>query len=279
MKNFARQAKAGVQVKDSHEYKNGFGRTFDGKYESGENRVVSGLRLTRNMPLGEGKSYPESNAFITAIEDEIITQVSIGAYGGDLICNICDASMYSSRDCYHWPLCTYLITDDDGAKEQVVCTATYVGGKLREVSLVDKGACPGAEIMKSRLARHVEDGCISDSHIYLVKSMYGFADGTGFGYSDSGTVKSVVGSGDLDDSDTSGMDDSDDGVDDSVDKVVDGASGSMDQGDSSGDKSVGDPADVIYDDNGDDKMNLEEAKQEIARLEKERGYGKAGEEG
>jgi len=250
LKNFARGAKAGVQVKDSHEYKNGFGKTFDGKYESGENRVVSGLRITRNMPLGDNKSYPISDSFITAIEDEIITQVSIGAYGGDLICNICDASMYGSRDCYHWPLCTYLI-DTDGVKEQVVCTATYVGGKLREVSLVDKGATPGAEIIKQRLEDHIEKGIISDSQIYLVKSMYGVEDGIGFGYPSSGTVSSR-------DLKSLGMDKTGEPVGGDPDPAdADYDSGTADVDNSGNSKNT-----------GDDKVDIEKAKQEIDRLNK-----------
>ena len=232
LRNFARQAKSGVQVKDSHEWKNGFGRTFDAKYEKSESRVVSGLRITRDMPLGDSKSYPNSDAFVTAIEDEIITQVSIGAYGGDLVCNICNASMYSSRDCYHWPLITYLVTDDDGVKEKVVCTATYVGGKLREVSLVDKGACPGAEILKVRLDDQLEKGIISDSHLYLVKSMYGLPEGMGFSYP-SGDL-GVGGSGLSD----SGTDDLDKLVDDSVDDLdsVDSINGSGDSNNSGDEK-------------------------------------------
>lgn len=298
LKNFARDAKAGVQVKDSHEYKNGFGRTIDGRYDDAENRVLSGLRISRDMDLGENKSYPNSNSFIMAIEDEIITQVSIGAYGGDLICNICDASMYSSRDCYHWPLITYLISDDEGRKEAVLCTATYVGGKLREVSLVDKGACPGAEILKSRLEGQVSEGVISDSHVYLVKSMYGFAEGTSFSHpsmrcDDPNTkivdsVKDKVGDSDTDknsntdtdnihvadmdrlDFDDSKLDQAKSKNDDNVDKLEGSKSDPaddefVDDDDSSNDN---DDTDNSKDNRGDDTMDLDQAKKEIARLEK-----------
>ena len=186
--NFGLQSDVGVQVKDSHQYNNGFGKTFDGRYDESAERVLCGLRISKNWPLSSSHSYGNSNIFIEAILDEVITEVSIGAYGGDLVCNICDASMYMSSECYHWPLVTYRITDDEGVVEEILCTARYVDGHLREVSLVDKGACPGADIIEARLLDHANRGIVSVPQVKLLKSVYGVSDGTGFSYPKSGIV-------------------------------------------------------------------------------------------
>ena len=183
--NFGRESKAGVQVKDSHSYRNGFGRTFDGKYDKAEDRVTCGLRLSRGYPL-TSDSYQDSDTFIKAIIDGVIEYVSIGAYGGELICNICDESMYRSRDCYHWPLIVYRITDDKGVIEEITCTANYINGHLREVSLVDKGATPDAGIL-ARLDDHLQKGIISDSDLYLVKGMYGVPSGAAYSFGEEVT--------------------------------------------------------------------------------------------
>lgn len=179
----------GVQVKDSHLRQNGFGVTFDNEYHEEAGNVTAGLRITRGMPLGEGAgglfgggiSYKTSDAFIVAIEDGIIKEVSIGGFGGDLICQMCNESMIrADSSCRHWPLEEYEILVD-GKKKTVTCYAEYIGGKLREVSLVDKGACPGAEI-QNRFDDHIAKGYIPDSHLYAIKSRYGIIDNKSFSF-------------------------------------------------------------------------------------------------
>lgn len=247
LENFAMDATEGVQVKDSHEFRNGFGRTFDAVYEevaNSEGRVLSGLRISRQMPL-DGKSYSISDGFIQAIEDEVITQVSIGAYGGEFVCNICGAFVYSSMDCYHWPLRTYDIADDDGNKTEVECTWTYIDGRLREVSLVDCGACPGAGIVEARLESQLRDKKISSVDAGLVKSMYQLSERSGYSF--------PSGMGASGDGDGSGVDD--------IDSGTSGDSGSdIDKVDK---KTV----DLNVKDKGDNKMDLEQATQKIAELE------------
>lgn len=189
LKNFG--GASGVQVKDSHLRQNGFGVTFDNEYNESLGNVTAGLRISRGMPLGEGSgglfggavSYKTSDAFITAIEDEIIKEVSIGAYGGDLICKICNMSMLKTYDCEHWPLEEYEV-NIDGVKKTVVCYAKYIDGKLREVSLVDKGACPGAEF-QNRLDGHITKGVIPESQLYAIKARYGVMDNKSFSFPDA----------------------------------------------------------------------------------------------
>jgi len=246
LENFARDATSGVQVKDSHEFRNGFGRTFDGVYEEvidSEGRVLSGLRISRGMPL-DGKSYSVSDGFIQAILDEVITQVSIGAYGGQFVCNICNAFVYESYDCYHWPLRTYDIADDDGNKQEVECTWTYIDGRLRELSLVDCGACPGAGIIEARLESQLKEGRISAMDAGMVKSMYQLPERSGYSFpSELSGSGGAFGSGVDGGSDTSSVDIGN-GVDDGLSK-------------GSKDSKV----------KGDIRMDLEQATQRISELE------------
>jgi len=193
LRNFAKDADVGVQVKDGHSYNHGFGVTFDGEYISKEKdiKVLSGLRISRGYELGVRSSYRTSDVFIKAIGDGVISDVSIGAYGGKLICNICKDDMFGSNGCYHWPGRTYELIDSKDNVSRVVCTATYDGGSLREVSLVDKGACPGAEIL-ARLDHHVRGGHISGSDLSYVKGMYGILDNNFTSVGDPGVNSSGV---------------------------------------------------------------------------------------
>lgn len=183
LKNFARDASNGVQVKDSHMRKNGFGKTSNGKYIEDKKETIAQLTIRRDMPLSSDASYPMSNGFIMAIESEIITEVSVGAYGGELVCRLCNQSMFRSSECTHWPGIEYDIIIDD-KKERKLCTAEYINGKLREVSFVDKGACPGAEILL-RLDNFIKKGIIPDKDIILVKAMYSIPNNTDFSFSSS----------------------------------------------------------------------------------------------
>ena len=260
LENFALDATSGKQVKDSHEYYNGFGRTFDGVYEEGDGedvigRTLSGLRLSRSMDL-DGKSYSTSDGFVQAIEDEIITQVSIGAYGGEFVCNICGASIKTSRDCYHWPLLSYEITDEDGSKEDIICSWTYINGRLREVSLVDCGACPGAGILEARLEDQLSKGMIPDEHLYVVKGMYGILDRTGYSFSGGDPLDQPFVVDSKKSTGTSSMDL----------KVVDKGKDEVKAKDKLVDSSVGSDGEQNLEGSG---MNLEQATQEISRLETE----------
>lgn len=259
LQNFARDASIGKQVKDSHEYMNGFGKTFDGVYEEsggegGVPRTLSGLRISRSMPL-DGKSYSVSDGFIQAIQDEVITNVSIGAYGGYFVCNICGSIIdrTSVNDCFHWPLCEYEVADEDGNKQMKVCYWTYHDGRLREVSLVDCGACPGAGILEARLEDQLSKGLISDEHLYVVKGMYKFMDRTGYSFGGMDPVDApYVGDPSKSPGTSSG--------DGSVDDKVDGSDNSVDDNSVDIEKNV---EGALM------SMTLEQATQEISRLDTE----------
>ena len=144
--NFAEDLARGVQFKDSHGRGQGFGVSEDGTFSEGE---VSGVfKLIRGWPLNN-VSYPNSDVFIDAIEEGVITRVSVGFKGGRHICSICstdenDVDLWS-RACYHWPGREYEVIRN-GKEMTEVCTVEIDNARLVEVSAVSSGSNPDAEI-------------------------------------------------------------------------------------------------------------------------------------
>ena len=145
LENFAEDLKKAIQFKDSHRRGQGFGVSEDGELSDG---VVSGeFKLMRNLPLNEA-SYPNSNNFIDAIEEGVITRVSVGFSGGKHICNICEAEWWR-QSCYHWPGRDYEQIDPKTGKSTVIrCEVAVDDARLVEVRAVSKGSNPDAQIVQ-----------------------------------------------------------------------------------------------------------------------------------
>lgn len=145
LKNFARDLGQSIQFKDSHRRGQGFGVSESGTYADG---VVTGdFKLIRGWPLNDA-SYPDSDTFIDAIEEGVITRVSVGFNGGKHICNICEAEWFRAN-CYHWPGRQYEQIDPKTGKATMVrCEVAVDDAHLVEVSAVSKGSNPDAEIVE-----------------------------------------------------------------------------------------------------------------------------------
>ena len=141
--NFAEDLNNSIQFKDSHRRGQGFGVSEGGEFNDG---VVTGdFKLLRGMPLSDA-SYPDSDTFIDAIDEGIITRVSVGFSGGKHICNICEGEWFR-QSCFHWPGEIYEQVDQKtGKKRQVECEVAVDDAHLVEVSAVSKGSNPDAQI-------------------------------------------------------------------------------------------------------------------------------------
>ena len=154
LRNFTRDLKKGTQVKDSHGRGQGFGVSTDGELD--DEKVYGDFKLVKGFEL-RNASYPRSDEFIRAIDEGIITEVSVGFGGGEMRCSICKLDLWS-RDCRHWPGEKYEQTVD-GKKQMVTAYADIDDARLKEVSLVDVGSNPDAKIVQ-RAQRHYAEGIL-----------------------------------------------------------------------------------------------------------------------
>ena len=146
--NFAEDLARGVQFKDSHMRAQGFGVSESGEFSEKDDHVSGVFKLIRGWPLNN-VSYPNSDVFIDAIEEGVITRVSVGFKGGQHICSICSTDENNvdlwSRTCYHWPGRKYQIIRN-GREVTETCTVEINDARLVEVSAVSSGSNPDAQI-------------------------------------------------------------------------------------------------------------------------------------
>ena len=146
LKNFAADLNTAIQFKDSHHRGQGFGVSTAGEYLADTEQVRGTFKLIRGWPLNNA-SYPDSDIFIDAIAEGVITRVSVGFSGGTQICNICNAEWYRGQ-CWHWPGRKYEVVNSKGEPEMVQCLIEVDDAHLVEVSAVSKGSNPDAMIVE-----------------------------------------------------------------------------------------------------------------------------------
>src|SRR6185503_11033140 len=117
-------------------------------------------------------SYPTTDDYINAIRAGIVTDVSIGFYGGEYICSICGCDMMDwDSDCRHWPGDEVEIKDKDGKVLRTeVVFAWVANAHLSEVSAVYAGATPGAVILKAQ--EGAASGRLKPEHARLLEQRY-----------------------------------------------------------------------------------------------------------
>jgi hypothetical protein len=163
LRNFARDAEAGVSLQDSHRTTQlGFGRTLTGILE-----VVPGgipadpatntpaqdlLRVLADIYTIPGLQLNDVNTddLILGLRTGIVKDVSVGFYGGIWRCAVCQRDLFAP-DCPHVPGLVYPIIDDWGTQTgEVLATAYIEDAHLAEVSVVYDGATPGATVLKAQ---------------------------------------------------------------------------------------------------------------------------------
>lgn len=159
LNNYVRDLKNGVSLLPSHDISlSPFGRSYDGGLLQGK-EVNSDWYIVRDLVLnGEN-----TNDTIRAIKSGIKRDLSIG-FGGEQMyyeCSSCGRDLYDAR-CDHFPG----LEDERGER-------TYVWVKdatLREVSVVYKGATPGAFIHKAR--EYYDQGQLSSQYVERLEGAY-----------------------------------------------------------------------------------------------------------
>ncbi|MFP5116164.1 hypothetical protein ACSU64_28040, partial [Bacillaceae bacterium C204] len=149
--------RGGVPLLPNHDItQSPFGRSYDGIYENDE--VDSFWYIVRDLNLnGEN-----TNDTIRAIQTGIKKDLSIG-FGGELWyrCSSCGRDMWD-YECPHFPG----LEDENGIRVFV----WVMDASLREVSVVYKGATPGAFINKAR--QYYKQGDLDRKRIMMLENAY-----------------------------------------------------------------------------------------------------------
>jgi hypothetical protein len=164
LKNFAKDATAGVAFLDSHDKgKLGFGRSLQGHFN--ENRVIADFYTAPGVEFGGQHSYKSTDDFIRALQFGLVNDVSVGFYEGQMMCDICGHEFYDFANCQHWPGQTYEVEESE-----VISTFTNENGRLAEVSAVYDGATPGAMILRAE--GMAEAGLLDGEEIRRLETQY-----------------------------------------------------------------------------------------------------------
>jgi hypothetical protein len=158
--NFAADATAGVAFMNSHRT-GGFigqaelpmGRTYDARVVGASAANPLRVEITSYTLRGINLTGLSTDAFIDGLRSGIARDVSVGFYGGEYRCSICDRDMLRDWECRHWPGRDYPKLDSKGNEvegETVRAVAWIHDAHLAELSAVYDGACPGAMVSKAR---------------------------------------------------------------------------------------------------------------------------------
>lgn len=173
LRNFAREAATGVALLDSHDgYKLGVGYSAGGRYEEedGNGRALGVFYIVPGIRFGGRHSFAGTDDYIRAIKNGAVRDVSVGFYGGRLVCDLCHQPYYGrGTTCNHVAGWEYEI-ERDGKMVREVCTVTIHEAHLSEVSLVYDGATPGAMILKAE--QEAEAGRLSPAMVRQIERQY-----------------------------------------------------------------------------------------------------------
>lgn len=171
LRNYARDASQGVAFLPGHDHKHlPIGSSLTGELiENGnEAEVRADFYTLTNLQIGNIRT----NDFAAGIKAGITRDLSIGMYGGEYICDICEQNYLratSGTGCPHLAGFTYE-EEKGGVVRQILCTVGIDDARLAEVSGVYDGATPGAMIEKVyELAR---SGALDSEDVRHAESVY-----------------------------------------------------------------------------------------------------------
>jgi len=168
LRNYADDATNGISLQNSHKTDElPLGRTYLGRYKSGRAPTPSRTEMDFFIPPGLNISGVNTSDVIKAIDYGSVRDVSIGFYGGNLMCSmdgkpmlrdLMSLLMFGGSDdddvrdpnmpCAHLPGVEYNVRDSAGKKtgERAVAVGEVEGAHCAELSLVFDGATPMASI-------------------------------------------------------------------------------------------------------------------------------------
>ncbi|MGE3267171.1 MAG: hypothetical protein AB7P40_00390 [Chloroflexota bacterium] len=182
LENFATDATAGVAFMNSHRT-GGFigsaelplGRTFEGRVVGASSSGPLRVEVTSYTLRGLNLNGLSTDAFIEGMRSGIARDVSVGFYGGEYRCSICDRDMLRDWECRHWPGREYPKLDSKGndTGEKVRAVAWIHNARLAELSVVYDGATPGCMVSKAK--RMAVAGELKPSELEFLEARYRIA--------------------------------------------------------------------------------------------------------
>jgi hypothetical protein len=151
LRNFASDAEAGVAFMTSHDVRRlPLGASLAGRFVNGRSGSPARVEADFFTLRGLNTNGVSADEFINGVRAGIVTDVSVGFYGGQVICDVCGRDLFD-WDCWHIPGLETFVVDKDGNKttERIIATAGIYRARLSEVSGVFDGATPGATILKA----------------------------------------------------------------------------------------------------------------------------------
>lgn len=152
LQNYAKEAAAGVSFLRGHRSysTDPIGQSLTGQFVGGQGNGVS--RVTSDWYVMRDA---DSEIFVDRMLAGVVRALSVGFYGGRLMCTICNKDMeqWMLRDgCHHMLGMMYQPRDESGAPtgEPVKCRADIEDAHLAEYSGVFAGSTPGCMIAKAR---------------------------------------------------------------------------------------------------------------------------------
>lgn len=174
LKNYAAEAEAGVSFLYSHDPSELIGRSIGGRFVGAQGDGVAKVTADFFALPGLQLGTVSSDQVIRALKTSVLRDVSVGFYGGKLICSICGRDILRDWDCWHYPGFTYEV-EGNGAVAEETCTADVEGAHLAETSGVYKGSTPGASIRAAvivKAERDAEAGKIKPEARQLIEQRY-----------------------------------------------------------------------------------------------------------
>lgn len=168
LRNFASAAQAGISFQNSHNFRElPLGRSLAGSLHEGDERaeVLADFYTVKGLRLGS----TNTDDFIRGVRSGIVSDVSVGFYGGRHACDLCGRNYYS-WDCPHVAGLEYEEEGQDGVVRGSLATVTIEDARLSEVSAVYDGATPGAAILKAE--RMVEAGTLRRKDAEILETRY-----------------------------------------------------------------------------------------------------------
>lgn len=174
LRNYAEDAEDGVAFQNSHSRSSlPLGHSLSGKFVGGTKaRTSMDFYTVRGLNI----SGINTDEFIRGMETGLLNDVSIGFYGADYRCSICNKDMFDwsipwEERCRHIPGIEYDTTDKSGnVTGRIVCIAYVENARLSEVSVVYDGATPGAAIRKAQ--SEAEAGEIRPDVVDIIEARY-----------------------------------------------------------------------------------------------------------
>jgi hypothetical protein len=171
LRNYAEDAQKGVGFQDSHNtYRLSLGRSLSGEFANGV--VVADFFTIRGLKFNDA-TYQTTDDFINAVRAGIAKDVSIGFYGGQHLCSLCNVDMWDwESGCRHYPGDEVIVKDPQTGETLRVekIFAWITNARLSEVSAVYSGSTPGAMILKAE--RAIEEGQLTPDRIRLLENRY-----------------------------------------------------------------------------------------------------------